>query len=140
MFHSFHLSRTIHTKTKFVSKVDIDNDRLALSISFLPTIQVVCFIKSNPGKKCYQKNPGNFFIKKNPGNFFNQKHPPVITTDLGEQYFIHAGHMQVTRTDLVKPSAVEFLADIGGSMGFWLGLGVLQVADIVVNIGVSRCV
>ena len=133
MFHSFHLSRTIHTKTKFVSKVDIDNDRLALSISFLPTIQVVCFIKSNPGKKCYQKNPGNFFIKK------NQKHPPVITTDLGEQYFIHAGHMQVTRTDLVKPSAVEFLADIGGSMGFWLGLGVLQVADIVVNIGVSRC-
>jgi len=77
------LSRTIHTKTKFVSKLDIDKDSLELSISFLPTIQV-------------------------------------------------------TTTDLVKPSGVEFLSDIGGSMGFWLGLGVLQAADIIVNVIIAR--
>jgi hypothetical protein len=39
--------------------------------------------------------------------------------------------VQVTTTDFVTPPVSSFLSEVGGSMGLWLGLGVLQAAGIV---------
>jgi hypothetical protein len=35
----------------------------------------------------------------------------------------------VTKTDFVKTSIFTLMADYGGSMGFWLGLGVVQLCQ-----------
>ena len=43
--------------------------------------------------------------------------------------------MEVTRTDFVDFSLSIFLANIGGSLGLWLGLGVLQLGQVVIQGG-----
>ena len=40
--------------------------------------------------------------------------------------------MKVTTTDFVDFSPSIFLANIGGSLGLWLGLGVLQLGQAVI--------
>jgi hypothetical protein len=41
--------------------------------------------------------------------------------------------VQVSTTDFVKPALCNFLSDVGGSVGLWLGLGVVQAAKILIN-------
>ena len=45
----------------------------------------------------------------------------------------------VTKTDFLKFNFMMFLADIGGSMGLWLGLGLLQVLEISMKYVCTRC-
>ena len=42
----------------------------------------------------------------------------------------------VTFFDFPKFSAAEFLSRIGGSLGLWLGLGVVQIISVIINSGV----
>jgi hypothetical protein len=42
--------------------------------------------------------------------------------------------VQVVTTDFVTPPISSFLSVVGGSMGLWLGLGVLQVVEMIVNL------
>ena len=46
--------------------------------------------------------------------------------------------MEVSKTDFVKFNLATFLANTGGSLGLWLGLGVLQLAEILVQQG-AKC-
>ena len=61
--------------------------------------------------------------------------------------------LQVTRTDMMRPSVSSFLSEVknffcksfdfcrkkvGGSVGLWLGLGVLQAAEILTNFLVAK--
>lgn len=41
--------------------------------------------------------------------------------------------VRVTKTDLVWPTFTNFLSEVGGSMGLWLGLGVVQMFELSVN-------
>jgi hypothetical protein len=41
--------------------------------------------------------------------------------------------VQIT-TDFVTPPISRFLSVVGGSMGLWLGLGVLQVMEMIVSL------
>ena len=41
-----------------------------------------------------------------------------------------ASLVPVSKTDFIKFDLVEFLSDIGGSLGLWLGLGVLQLLEV----------
>ena len=43
--------------------------------------------------------------------------------------------MEVSKTDFVKFNLATFLANTGGSLGLWLGLGLLQLAQILVQQG-----
>ena len=43
--------------------------------------------------------------------------------------------MEVTKTDFMDFSLSIFLANIGGSLGLWLGLGVLQLGQVVIQGG-----
>jgi hypothetical protein len=42
--------------------------------------------------------------------------------------------VQVTTTNMMTPPMSSFLSEVGGSMGLWLGLGVLQAVEMVLNI------
>ena len=42
--------------------------------------------------------------------------------------------VQVTTTDFVTPPVSSFLSEVGGSMGLWLGLGVLQALEMVLTL------
>jgi hypothetical protein len=42
---------------------------------------------------------------------------------------------QVTRTDFVQPTVSTILSEIGGSLGLWLGLGAVQAAQLLVQLG-----
>ena len=39
----------------------------------------------------------------------------------------------VKRTDFLKFSLAIFLSEVGGSMGLWLGLGIVQTIELAVN-------
>ena len=41
--------------------------------------------------------------------------------------------MEVNKTEFVGFSLATFLANTGGSLGLWLGLGLLQLAQILVQ-------
>ena len=41
--------------------------------------------------------------------------------------------MEVNKTEFVPFSLATFLANTGGSLGLWLGLGLLQLAQILVQ-------
>ena len=41
--------------------------------------------------------------------------------------------MEVSKTKFVEFSLATFLANTGGSLGLWLGLGLLQLAQILVQ-------
>ena len=47
--------------------------------------------------------------------------------------------MEVTTTSRVQPTLSSFLSSVGGSMGLWLGLGVVQAIEMVINIIVPWC-
>jgi hypothetical protein len=42
--------------------------------------------------------------------------------------------VKVSKTDFDTPHFSTFLSDVGGSVGLWLGLGVLQAADMVIDL------
>ena len=42
-----------------------------------------------------------------------------------------ASLVPISKTDFMRFDLVEFLADIGGSLGLWLGLGVLQLLEVI---------
>ena len=44
--------------------------------------------------------------------------------------------MQITKTQFVQFNLWSFLSDIGGSLGLWLGLGIVQLGEIILQ-GVS---
>jgi hypothetical protein len=46
--------------------------------------------------------------------------------------------VQVTTTDMVKLPLSTFLSDVGGSLGLWLGLGVVQAVTMLINGVLSR--
>jgi hypothetical protein len=39
----------------------------------------------------------------------------------------------VTRTDFPEFRLASFLSEVGGSMGLWLGLGMVQALELVIN-------
>jgi len=41
-------------------------------------------------------------------------------------------NVEVTTIRVIKPTLFSFLSDVGGSLGLWLGLGVLQVLQQVI--------
>ena len=41
--------------------------------------------------------------------------------------------MQVTETSLVQFSPIKSLCDMGGMLGLWLGLGALQLSELLVR-------
>ena len=41
--------------------------------------------------------------------------------------------MQVTRTDIVQFSLTTFLSNLGGSLGLWLGLGMVQLGEVLMQ-------
>ena len=41
--------------------------------------------------------------------------------------------VQVTTTDFLPFNFVTFLNDLGGCMGLWLGLGLVQTGDLVIR-------
>ena len=41
--------------------------------------------------------------------------------------------MQVTTTRFVQFNLMTFLSNIGGSLGLWLGLGMLQLGEIILD-------
>ena len=44
----------------------------------------------------------------------------------------------ITKTDFIQFNFMIFLSDIGGSMGLWLGLGLLQAVEIGINFLFTR--
>ena len=36
----------------------------------------------------------------------------------------------VTTTDFIEFSVASFVADVGGAMGLWLGLGIMQFLEV----------
>ena len=41
--------------------------------------------------------------------------------------------IQVTTTSFVPFNTVKFLCDIGGMLGLWLGLGAVQLGELVIH-------
>ena len=39
----------------------------------------------------------------------------------------------VTKTDFLTFSLASFLSEVGGSMGMWLGMGMVQAMELVIN-------
>ena len=59
-----------------------------------------------------------------------------IPAKLGNTSFIDlhfSNTMKVTTTDFLPFYLTTLLADLGGSMGLWLGLGVLQVIQLLLS-------
>ena len=48
-----------------------------------------------------------------------------------ELYF--SQDITVTKTEFLKFTFEKFLSDVGGSMGLWLGLGILQSFELFTN-------
>ena len=44
----------------------------------------------------------------------------------------------MTRTDFLKFYLSTFLSDLGGSMGLWLGLGMVQAVELLVTCVLPR--
>ena len=44
----------------------------------------------------------------------------------------------VTKTDFIKFTFMMFLSDVGGSMGLWLGLGLLQALEMCIKLIFSK--
>ena len=75
----------------------------------------------------------------------SQCHLPCTTTNLVTRFLaerfddesiikiIFGESMTVTTTDFVKFNIVTFLSDVGGAMGLWLGLGIIQFLQLVVR-------
>ena len=73
----------------------------------------------------------------------------TTTTYSSEQAYHYSGiaenfkkDMQVTSTRLVRFDPVKFLCDIGGILGLWLGLGLVQLGDMLVDsvyLGIQHC-
>jgi len=62
-----------------------------------------------------------------------------LTTSTKYQHSIGFGinfqqHVEVTTTRIIRPTLFSFLSDVGGSLGLWLGLGVLQVLQQLITI------
>ena len=47
--------------------------------------------------------------------------------------------VEVRTTFLVQPSLSSFLSSVGGSMGLWLGLGVVQAIELVLSVSAVKC-
>lgn len=41
--------------------------------------------------------------------------------------------MQVIKTDFNEFSLATFLSNVGGSLGLWLGLGMPQLGEVIIN-------
>ena len=63
--------------------------------------------------------------------FNKANYDPSITLHFGQS-------LMVTRTDFVEFHFLVFLSDIGGSMGLWLGLGLLQAVEISIRLIMNR--
>ena len=51
---------------------------------------------------------------------------------------VFSRNVEVARTDFKKFSMARFLSALGGSMGLWLGLGVLQTFELIVRMAACR--
>ena len=65
----------------------------------------------------------------------------TVTKFITDQEFVYGAglsvsfnqDMQVTRTSLVQFSPIKCLCDMGGMLGLWLGLGALQLAELLIT-------
>ena len=55
----------------------------------------------------------------------NDSHQMIMVTFLDK--------VQVTKTDFLEFNLWTFLSSIGGSLGLWLGLGMLQLGEIILD-------
>ena len=54
------------------------------------------------------------------------------TTNLSKVDLTFSRRMQVTTTTFLPFYLTTLLSDLGGSMGLWLGIGVLQVIQLII--------
>lgn len=60
------------------------------------------------------------------------------TTNTSRINLTFSAKVQVTITDNLKFYLSTFLSELGGSMGLWLGLGMAQAIELILNCVVPR--
>ena len=67
--------------------------------------------------------------------FLDEKSEPKNTSKIDIAF---SDTLTITTSDFPKFNPAEFLSTLGGSMGLWLGLGVVQTIEIVLNAILKR--
>ena len=63
----------------------------------------------------------------------NYLHETPDPRNFSSLFLTFSSKVMVTRTDFLNFSLSSFLSEVGGSMGLWLGLGMVQTMELVIN-------